>query len=199
MYDLLADVAFAGALTRAQAEAVARGLPPDARHILWLGGGTGRLLPAVLARAPQARVTYVEPSAQMLARARRRLSAAEAARVDFVLGTDADMQVEAAADVVVSFFFLDLFAPAELAAVVRRLSAVAAPGATWLVADFVPPRRWWQRGLLAVLYPFFRLTTGLQTRRLPDWPAALRAAGWKPGAARGFVGGAVEAQMWRPA
>ncbi len=198
-YDALAGAVFGGALLRAQRWVVGHGVPPTAREILFLGGGSGRVLPEILARAPLARVTYVEPAPKMLRRARRHLlrhaPAADVARVDFCRGTDADIAPRAY-DCVLTFFVLDVFAPTELPLVVARLSAVAAPGAAWLVADFAPPRTRWQRALLAVMYRFFRLTAGLRTQTLPDWPAALLAAGWYPHRTAHFVRGAVRGGTW---
>ncbi len=200
-YDGLAAAVFGGSLRRAQAWAVQDGLPANARRVLFIGGGTGLVLPAVLARAPNARVIYVEASAAMLARARaglaRAVPAATVARVTFLLGTEADVPPDAGFDAVLTFFFLDLFPSAELPAVIDQLSALVAPTATWLVADFAPPQRAWQRGLLTVMYRFFRLTTGLRNQRLADWPGALAAAGWEVGSERYLVGGAVRAGAWR--
>ncbi len=203
-YDALAGVVFGGALLRGQRWAIRHGLPATTRHALFIGGGTGRVLPDVLAQAPRARITYVEASAEMLRRAEARLartaSAADRARVTFRLGTDADLPPTPTFDAVLTFFFLDVFAPAALPGVIRRVQAALRPGAAWLVTDFGPPRTAWQRGLLTVMYRFFGLTAGLQNQTLPDWPAALTAAGWHPTTAeQAFVGGAVRAGGWRKA
>lgn len=202
-YDALAGAAFSGRLRAAQIWAVASGLPPTTQRVLFVGGGTGAVLPAVLARAPAAQVLYLEASAAMLARAQTRLvrtaSPADRGRVEFRLGTEAALRPEERFDAVLTFFFLDLFGDAELPAVLTRLTAATVPGAAWLAADFAPPHTPWQRGLLTVMYRFFRLTTGMQNQALPDWPTALRAAGWQPLAAQAFVGGAVRAGAWRRA
>ena len=200
-YDALAGVVFGGKLRAAQTWAVQHGLPTGAQRILFIGGGTGAVLPAVLARAPDAKVVYLEVSAAMLARARAHLTRtvppANRARVEFRLGTEAAIGANEEFDAVLTFFFLDLFGDAELPTILARLTAATAPAATWLVADFAPPRNAWQRGLLAVMYRFFGFTTGMQNQKLPDWPAALRTAGWRPVAERVFVGGAVRAGAWR--
>ncbi len=200
-YDVLAGAVFGGALLRAQRWTIRHGLPGGAARILFIGGGTGRVLPDLLSRAPQARITYVEASAEMLARARKRLQAtaapADFARVSFQLGTDAELPPTADFDVILTFFFLDVFPDSALPAAIARLQAAAAPSAVWLIADFVPARTHWQRALLAVMYRFFRLTAGLRTGALPHWPAALAAAGWQPTQTMSFVGTAVQAGVWR--
>ncbi len=200
-YDAMAGGVFGGALRRAQQWAVRHGLPTTVRRVLFIGGGTGRVLPAVLAQAPGARVVYLEASGAMLARARAHLartaSPADLARVEFRLGTETALRPHEQFDAILTFFFLDLFSADALAAVVRELMTALTPGTAWLVADFAPPRTAWQRGLLAVMYRFFRLTTGMQNQTLPDWPAALTAAGWHATTAASFVSGAVQASIWQ--
>jgi tRNA (cmo5U34)-methyltransferase len=202
-YDALAGAVFGGALLRGQRWAIRHALPTDAQQLLFIGGGTGRVLPEILAQAPRVRITYVEASAEMLRRAQARLvrtaSATDLARVTFRLGTDADLPSRPTFDAVLTFFLLDVFAPAVLPSVIGRLQTAMVPDAVWLVTDFAPPRTAWQRGLLAVMYRFFGFTAGMQNQVLPDWPAALTAAGWHPApeTTKTFVGGAVRAGGWR--
>lgn len=204
-YDALAGLVFGPALRRAQRAALRAGLPPGAPRVLVLGGGTGWVLTEILRLRPAARVLYLEASAAMLARARRRLEpagvavAGAAAQVEFRHGTEADLRLEERFDALVTFFVLDCFPAALLPAALARLDAARALGAPWLLADFGPPRRWWQRALLGVMYRFFRLTTGLRARRLPDWPAALAGRGLRPRPAGSFFGGAVAAVVFEPA
>ena len=96
VYDRLAGFVFGRRLRQAAAWVVAAGLPPTARRILFIGGGTGRLLPAVLHTAPTAQVLYVEASGEMLRLARQVLAGlppAEAGRVTLRHGTEAGLTV----------------------------------------------------------------------------------------------------------
>lgn len=201
VYDLLASLAFGPALLRAQRWAIVQGLTPDVQRILFVGGGTGVVLPDVLARCPQAEVVYVEASAAMLARAQRRLQRecpTAVARVHFHHGPPDSLPPDLpACDAVLAFFLLDLFTEPALADLIRVLGRLTVPGARWLVADFAPPQTRWQRNLLRVLYTFFRLTAGLGTQRMPDWPATLAHAGLRPLIEVRSLGGSLRAGVWQ--
>ncbi|MBC7448349.1 MAG: SAM-dependent methyltransferase, partial [Hymenobacteraceae bacterium] len=97
-YDVLAGGVFGGALRRAQVWTISQGLPGEARRILFIGGGTGAVLPAVLAHAPAAHVLYVEASVAMLARARVHLARTarpeDLARVECRPGPEASVRVD---------------------------------------------------------------------------------------------------------
>ena len=194
-YDALAGLVFGSALKSAQRAALA-GLPAGAPHVLLLGGGTGWVLGEVLRRRPAATVLYLEASARMLARAQTRLARecpSAAAQVEFRHGTQAALGPAERFDAVVTFFVLDCLAAPEVPAALAQLRAAQRPGAPWLLADFRPARRGWRRALLALMYRFFRLTTGLRARELPDLHPALARLGLRPTQRATFFGGAVEA------
>ncbi len=197
-YDALAGLVFGRALKKAQRAALA-GLPAGAPHVLILGGGTGWVLTEILRQRPLATVLYLEASPNMLARARTRLAREcpqAAAQVEFRHGTQDALGPAERFDVVVTFFVLDCLAPAGLAGALARLPPAQRPGAPWLLADFRPARRGGRRLLLWLMYAFFRLTTGLRARELPDLDAALARLGLRPGRGGTFFWGAVAAVVW---
>jgi ubiquinone/menaquinone biosynthesis C-methylase UbiE len=133
----------------------------EARRVLVLGDGDGRALVGLLAAAPDARVDAIDLSARMLELARGR---AASARVTFHHADARTVPLpEAEYDLVVTHFFLDCFEEEEMERLVARVAAAASPQARWLVSEFRNPGI-----VVAVLYFFFRLTTGLKTRRLVD-------------------------------
>lgn len=167
--------------------------------MLIIGGGTGWILGDIWQQRPQAQVLYLEASAQMLAQAtawQQRHQPQRANQITFQLGTEAALTATERFDAVLTFFFLDLFAPAELEGVVQCLHAARRPGAPWLLADFTPPTRWWHRALLAVMYRFFRLTTGISARALPPTQAVLAQVGLQPQRRQLFFGGMIEATVF---
>jgi tRNA (cmo5U34)-methyltransferase len=183
-YDALAGVVFGRAQRRAQQAALVAGLPlaGTAPRILVLGGGGGWVLTELLRHCPAARVLYLETSAAMLARAQsrlRRVAPGAVAQVEFRQGSEQALAPAEQFDAVVTFFVLDCFTLAEFPAALARLQTARRPRAPWLVADFQPPRTWWQRALLRVMYLFFKITVGLQAQQLPPWPTALAALGLK--------------------
>jgi tRNA (cmo5U34)-methyltransferase len=198
-YDALAGLVFGPRLLAAQRLALQRGLPAATGRVLFIGGGTGRVLPELLQRAPAAQVLYLEASAEMLARAERHLAATAPAllpRVAFRRGTEADLGPDEQFDAVLAFFLFDLFPEPQLAALLRRLQAHTHGGTRWLVADFAPPRRGWQRGLQWLMYRFFGLTSRVPGRQLPDIAAALGQLGLRPQWRQELSGGLVEAGVW---
>ena len=198
-YDPLARLVFGRALVRAQRAALA-GLPEGAPRVLIIGGGTGWVLGEIWRQRPAAHVCYLEASPRMLARARawqQRHAPARGAQVAFRLGTEAALLPPEAYDAVLTFFFLDLFDANRLRAVLARLAAVRRPGAPWLLADFRNAAGWWQPALLAFMYRFFRLTTGIGARRLPPIHAELARLGLRQQEQRLFFGGMIAAGTWQ--
>lgn len=181
-YDALAGVVFGRAQRRAQQAALAAGLPlaGPAPRVLVLGGGGGWVLTELLRQCPTAQVLYLETSAAMLSRAQARLrqvAPGAVAQVEFRQGSEQALGPAEQFDVVITFFVLDCFTLAEFPAALARLQATRRPRAPWLVADFRPPRTWWQWALLQTMYLFFRISVGLRAQQLPPWPTALAALG----------------------
>ncbi|WP_375434768.1 class I SAM-dependent methyltransferase [uncultured Hymenobacter sp.] len=200
-YDPLSRLVYGQALLHAQQHALAVGLPPGAPHLLVVGGGTGAVLLEILHLRPQATIVYLEASLLMLDKARsllHRQRPTAVQQVKFQLGTEKALTGQQVFDGLITFFFLDLFDPLRLRQVVAQLNAVRRPAAPWLLADFAPPQRWWQRGLLSVMYGFFRLTTGITGRNMPPISAELARLGLRADQQKRFFKGMVEASVWIP-
>ena len=195
-YDALATLVFGPALRNTQRAALA-GLPAGAAQVLILGGGTGWVLTEVLRRCPAATIVYLEASPRMLARARARLRPDQLAQVEFRHGTEQALAPGEVFDAVLTFFVLDCIAAPDLPDALARLHAALFPGGCWLLADFRPSRRGWRRRLLAAMFWFFRLTTRLRARELPDLAAALTARGLRGEAKGQFYCGATEAVVFQ--
>ncbi len=153
----------------------------DARRALALGEGDGRFLARLAAQNPDAAIDYVDASARMLELARGRVGAN---RVNF---HQADVRLGAlpgsAYDLIVTHFLLDCFEESDVRAVAARIADAARPGARWVVSEFRQPARGWRalwaRLWLGLLYWFFRVTTGLETRRLVDYHPILERHGFR--------------------
>ena len=197
-YDLLASLVFGRALRRAQ-QAALTSLPTGAPRLLIIGGGTGWVLGEVLRRCSQAQILYVEASPVMLRKSRatlHRVAAQQEAQVEFRLGTEDSVAAGEMFDGIITFFFLDLFEPSRFKAVVQRLNSARRPGGTWLLADFRKPPRWWQRALLAVMYQFFRITTGISAQQLPAIHVELARLGLRVRTQQLFYAGMIEATVF---
>lgn len=200
-YDPLSRLVYGSALLRAQQHALATGLPPGAPHLLVIGGGTGAVLLEILRLRPQATILYLEASPQMLAKAQallHRQHPTATQQVVFQLGTEKVLTEQEVFDGIITFFFLDLFDPQRLRQVVSDLNATRRPMAPWLLADFAPPQRWWQRALLLAMYIFFRFTTGISGHNMPPIQAELARLGLRADKQKHFFKGMVVAAVWIP-
>jgi ubiquinone/menaquinone biosynthesis C-methylase UbiE len=161
--------------------------------ILLLGDGDGRGLARLARVAPGARLHYLDASPAMLVRAEARLAAGDRHRVTFTCANALDHAFpERSYDAVVTLFFLDVFTPEQVRALVARVQPSLRPGARWLYADFVlPPRgppRWRASAWLRIMYTFFCWQTRMVARALPPTEKIFHAAGWRVSAARDFSG-----------
>ncbi len=173
------------------------------RHVLIVGEGNGRFLVNFLRAHPDAQVTCVEASAVMLRLAQARLVASglDSRSVEFV---HADLFAWAPPlrrfDLLVTHFFLDCFRSDQLAAIIARLAASAAPEARWLVADFREPSsgfaKWRARAIIQSLYFFFRSVARLSATRLTPPDALLARHGFVLRERRTWDWGLLHSDLW---
>ncbi len=173
-----------------------------ARRVLILGEGDGRFLARLLRCNPQASITVIESSGQMIHLARQRVPAAEQSRVEFC---HMDAVTHAFAhcpfDLVVSHFFLDILTPSDAEALILKVSALLCPGARWLVSEFQEPagliRRLHARVWLRAMYVFFLMTTGLRASKLPPYRPMLERCGFSEIEHRERRFDLIRSQVWQ--
>jgi ubiquinone/menaquinone biosynthesis C-methylase UbiE len=176
----------------------------DAKRILILGDGNGRFLLECRRRLPQAKITSVDASARMLSLAQRRLvkNNVDPGRIDFVC-TDALTWTpsERDFDLIVTHFFLDCFRREQLEALIAKLARAAAPGASWLLADFQTApaglSRHRSRVILWMLYRFFRVATRLPATSLTPPDAFLQQYGFALRKRRVYDWGLLHSDWWQ--
>ncbi|MBL7848854.1 MAG: class I SAM-dependent methyltransferase [Cyclobacteriaceae bacterium] len=189
VYDGLARLVFGQRLTRAQEIYLSQILPRS--RVLILGGGTGKIIGALKRVQPDCRVIFIEASQAMLQRAKDRNKAL--AGIEFIHGTEQSIPPGALYDVVITPFYLDMFPEDQLREVIKHVGLTLDIHGKWLVTDFYSPTTIGQRWLERIMYLFFRVTTGISAKSLPDWKASLRDNGWieKNHARDGFIESAV--------
>ena len=172
-----------------------------AQRALVLGDGDGRFLSRLLADNDALHAIVVDSSAAMLERLRDRC----AANVDRIQTMQADArtfvrEAEGSFDLVVTHFFLDCFSQQEVDAMARSITAKLETGGLWVTSEFRIPSgavgmfSWL---LIRALYSAFGFLTGLETRRLPNHEAALRACGMVRRQQRFWWGGTLTAELWQ--
>ena len=165
----------------------------NARRALLLGEGDGRFLRELKTRNSAVRIDYVDLSREMLRQARR---AAGNHRVRYHFADVLRFQLpERAFDLIATHFFFDCFDAGELDLLIRRVADAAKPGAQWVVSEFCTPNIA-AAVLVRGLYLFFRITTGLRTRRLVDHRPILRSYGFRLVNERHSLGALVVSELW---
>lgn len=190
-YDRLARLAFGDAILNSQLAYLNR--IPGAARILVLGGGTGVFLSKLYQCAPDARVCYVDASQRMLTIARQ--NKPQGLEVEFIHGGLVDIPTETKFDVVITYFFLDMFAAGDLEKLIKQIGATVHPGGIWLVSDFVK-RRWWHGTLLFCMYTFFFVFAGVSVFSLPDWNYQFLRAGMRNTESCRFFSGFIESAIY---
>jgi SAM-dependent methyltransferase len=173
-----------------------------ARRALVLGEGPGRFLVELLRTNPGVQVTCVERSPRMIEAARSQLHESELARVRFERADALEWEPpHNEYDLVVTHFFLDCFRRDELAKLVAKLAASATTDARWLLADFREPehgwRKWRAKAVLALMYGFFRWTTGLSAFRITPPDGFLTIGGFQLTARRLANFGLAHSDLWQ--
>ena len=159
---------------------------------LLIGDGDGRFLQAMLTRSPEIDAVVVEPSEQMRRVSQRRntghgratwvKSLAEAQRQEYQLIT--------------THFVFDVMSDASALEMVKAVSKQATNGANWMVAEFREGPESWKWCLVAVMYLFFRMVSGLRIRKIPDYAFALESHGWSLLRRRQWWRGFIVAELW---
>ncbi len=167
-----------------------------ARRALVLGDGDGRFLQRLLEACPDLHADYVDCSAGMLAKAKR---AVDADRVTFhCIDVLSGPLPTADFDLVASHFLLDCFNGQQQSRLIERIAS-ATPRARWVVSEFRVPATWLAgpaKALIAVMYRFFALATGLKTKSLSDHRPKLLDAGFRLVATESHAGGFVVSELW---
>lgn len=192
-YDALARIVFGKQIVAAQRCFL--DTIPDGSNVLILGGGTGWLLAEVCRRKPDCKVWYIEASQRMIALSKEKIMSD--ANIYFIHGTEQSIPPRIQVDVVITNFYLDLFSDGSLKKILPRIMGVTTGGTCWLATDFVYEGKWWQSVLLKIMYRFFRITGGIEARRLPQWQLSLQHAGLVSYQEKTFFGGFIKSVVYR--
>lgn len=198
-YDRLSKFVFGNRLRNSE-----RKLIPNLPHtgtILWIGGGSGQILPEILKARPNLRILFLDTSEKMNALARNRISDAND-RVEFFTSHAQLKEREEEITAILLFFVLDVFEEEELNEVLPHWTMSSDQKVELLlVADFDYPEtgtgRLMASLLIPIMYFFFRLTIQFPTKRLPDWKKSLRHLGYEEKVVNKSLRGVIRSGTWR--
>ena len=104
-------------------------------------------------------------------------------------------------DLIVTHFFLDCFPADQLAQILPRVTALAAPDARWLLADFRQPdsgwTRWRARIIIRSMYLFFQSATRLPASELAPVDPLLAQHGFALQHRRLHEWGLLHTDLWQ--
>ena len=174
LYDRLVRLIFGNAMYQAQTRYLNE--IEGNSSVLILGGGTGWLLAELLSLKPSCSVVYIDASNQMIERARQKIGVLSQ-KVSFIHGTENDIPPGSSFDVIITHFYLDLFDPTTCRQVSGIIRNYCHQRTLWLACDFMNVT-WWHGTMLWVMYKFFRFTSDLRTKSIPDWRKCVQDAGF---------------------
>jgi ubiquinone/menaquinone biosynthesis C-methylase UbiE len=177
----------------------------DRRRALILGDGDGRFTARLLAANDRIEAMAVDSSGAMLDLLKKRVASlgpAAVVRLQTRRGNALDFKIDGPPyDLVATHFFLDCLTEEEVSSLIDAVSPHLAPGAIWLVSEFVIPDRqpasFLGRPLIAALYLAFGIVAGLKVRQLPDYASALSKAGFVVEARNAYLAGILISEVWR--
>ena len=181
-YDLLVALVYGRSLRKAQSYFLDR--VEEGSEVLIVGGGTGWFLEALLRTGKVEKVTYIELSERMLSLSRDRIEKRlpdQSDRVEWIQGTVHELSEQRSFDLVCTLCFLDLFQGEQLKREVMAIRKLLTDQGHWYFSDFCFAQRWpmsWiSRGLIWIMYRFFRMLCGIPAGKLGDLPGAISSTG----------------------
>ncbi|MBD99017.1 MAG: hypothetical protein CMO34_04165 [Verrucomicrobia bacterium] len=163
-YDFLASLVFKGNILKSQ-RAFLNTIPSNSQ-ILWIGGGSGKVLPQLLDPTRQLRIDYLDTSEKMLLKAKKIAHTSNGCdRIQFILGDHTKIPNKKY-DVVLTYFFLDLFDKDKGALIFDSLNSSLKNGGLWLYADFTPTKRKKYQFLEKIMFWFFTRYTNIESSKI---------------------------------
>ncbi|MDB5272566.1 MAG: class SAM-dependent methyltransferase [Chitinophagaceae bacterium] len=164
-YDFLARLVFGNSIKDAQC--VFLDQIPSGSRVLIIGGGTGWIIPKLFQAVDIRELVYLEASEQMIRLSKSKNK--DNPLVTFIQGTEQDLSALGKFDVVLTFFFLDLFPPASYTMLGSTIHQSLNTGGLWVISDFkYGLQKRWQRLLLRSMYVFFKLICRIPAKQLGD-------------------------------
>lgn len=178
LYDFLSRLVFFKTQVKAQVELLKYIKPKST--ILIVGGGSGWILEELSNLYPEGLVIhYVEISAKMLARSRKRDYKKN--RVLFFQAAIEDYRPSNSFDIVITAFLFDNFLEEKAAEVFKLLNQQLHYSGIWLYTDFyVNPQKdsRWKRWVLTIMYKFFRYICDVEAQKLVNMEKHFRYSGY---------------------
>ncbi|WP_185153661.1 methyltransferase domain-containing protein [Fulvivirga lutimaris] len=188
VYDKLGRLIFGNNLIDSQ-KAMLKHLK-EGNHILILGGGSGEILKELDKQKIHLTISFVELSPKMirLAKARQPFKNIE---VTFICQNALAINPPNA-DVVITNYFLDVFALANLTLIMKKIENSLSTSGIWLCTDFRKTNSIFKNGLIKLMYLFFKIFSQLEANVLQDFEVQFETLGYKKIDSKFYFGKMIE-------
>lgn len=193
-YDQLAHFVFGNILKDAQCEFLH--LIGENDKVLILGGGTGWILNEIFTQKPNVKITFVDLSGKMIAKARNTLRNEHSKHVRFIQG-EYTKAIHTSYDVVFTAFYLDMFKQNEVHEIVNVTNCKLNDNGSWMFIDFRNSNRYVHRLLLKIMYLFFKATCSIDANKLANFEEIFTKNRLKRVGEKRFFNGMVESIIYR--
>jgi ubiquinone/menaquinone biosynthesis C-methylase UbiE len=136
---------------------------PNYSTILFIGGGSGKTLAKLLKLKPNCYIDYIDSSSKMIAKAKKYTS--NNGNVEFIVGTENSIPNKKY-NVVLTFFFLDLFKEDKLQLIHKTLNDKLEKDGLWLISDFELTKKWWQKIIKFCMFSFLKICTNIESDKI---------------------------------
>ncbi len=167
-YDFLSSLVFGDKIKKSQTVLFQH--INDNSKVLIIGGGTGWVILELMQAKKVSRIDYIELSEKMLQKARSISQTDKNIMLNFIHGDENSIPEGETYDIVISFYFLDLFQKERLEKVISKLVNGLRLEGKLLLADFnvSSPSPLLHKLLVKTMYLFFSLTCRIETKKLID-------------------------------
>ncbi|KAA3650570.1 MAG: methyltransferase [Bacteroidetes bacterium] len=174
IYTFLSKLVFFGCIQKSQEEFLS--LLPVKGKVLFMGGGGGNTLKIITQKYPLLHIDYIDQSEKMISLSRKRLINEPNHHVNFIVGNENNIP-DTNYDVIMTFFYLDLFSPKNLDLIHKTLNNTLSVNGLWLISDFNQAKKWWQKAIELMMFSFLKITTGIESNSI----SAIRESYFEPG------------------
>jgi len=160
--------------------------------VLYLGGGTGANLPAIVERiGEEGKLVYMELSREMIKKAKSKTPASVLHRVEFLQQGDFSKIPNEKYDKILTQYFLDILSDEDIHRLFQNINLRVDKRSQWIFLDFFNVKA--RRVVLSTMIGFFRLFVGNPRTNLPQYADFFELYGWRMKEVKSVKGGFIQA------
>ena len=195
MYDRMARLIFGQELERAKRHYL--NYIKDGHKILYLGGGTGSILPDLVEKHHNLQIDFVEASDKMIELAKAKVTHTGTCTINWIHGTEDNIPHKEYYDIIITNFLLDLFKHEDLEAMMPKIGDSLKKEGFWIFTDFHARTKGIKnRILVRLMYFFFRMIGAIKGNRLLRYGLYFEKIGFRRMAQERFYKDLVETRVY---